>query len=101
MQLNIILIVVLLVAASFTVEAQFKMHMANNRLFQAQEKEREFRSKQRTLKIDRTKLLNFERLNAVAGEQLQLVKINLQAQQPTSISQGLAADKEVKGGSDE
>ncbi len=101
MQLNIILIVVLLVAASFTVEAQFKMHMANNRLFQAQEKEREFRSKQRTLKIDRTKLLNFERLNAVAGEQLQLVKINLQAQQPTSISQALAADKEVKGGSDE
>lgn len=101
MQLNIVLIVLLLMAASFTVEAQFKMHMANNRLFQAQEKEREYRSKQRTLKIDRTKLLNFERLNAVADEQLQLVKINLQAQQPMSISQALMADKQTKGDGNE
>ncbi len=101
MQLNIVLIVLLLTAASFTVEAQFKTHMANNRLFQAQKKEREYRSKQSALKITRTKLLNFDRLNAVAGEQLQLVKINLQAKQPVSISQALAVNEQTKGGGNE
>lgn len=101
MQLNIVLIVLLLITASFTVEAQFKMHMANNRLFQAQKKEREYISKQRALKITRTKLLNYDRLNAVAGEQLQLVKINLQAKQPISISQALTPIENKEGGDNE
>lgn len=101
MQLNIALIVLLLIFASFTVEAQFKMHMANNRLFQAQKNERDYRSKQRELKITRTKLLNFDRLNAVAGEQLQLVKINLQGKQPMSISQALKPAEPEKGGDHE
>lgn len=101
MQLNIVLIVLLLIAASFTVEAQFKMHMANNRLFLAQQKEAEYRSKQRELNITRTKLLNFDRMNAVANEQLQLVKINLQAKQPMSISQALMMNEQTKGDGNE
>lgn len=97
MQLNIVLIVLLLLMAALAVEAQFKVHMANNRLFLAQEKGREFRSRQRTLEIERTKLLNPDRLNTVAGEMLQLVSIDLKSKQAVSISQALMTEGQSKG----
>lgn len=95
MRLNIVLLICFFAFAGAAIEAQYQKRVNNNRLYQVQQKEREYLRHYELLRNQHTDRINFENIKTVAVEQLQMVPIDVHAKKIGSISQALMTEKEV------